>query len=392
MKEGVQLGVEVRQELMLSPSDGIPTKKLAHFLKPTIKSSKCVVFELPSDCLDHLPPTFEPKKVAFESGLSWMERNDIPKLKVSVFSWGEATITLEDLLIVEYSVLKFLHLRPEPNLIKTIELRFACWHEQFIVVENVRKAIDSAKGDFNWRPYAVTNWNSPKFYREKEMLISIDPNLSEELHSFAHCLRVSELVGFEYIEQYLPHHVAMQFEMDQDLPPRVARINKTPSIAWNYYSASECSFIGTKKTMEMAKGKREADASSRFKTKPKILGGTNAKSFIKRFKKTLRFDGMNKVDGVSTHSSSMLKSLREVNDSLVPPGFPPKSIVAETKDSAKECDMTIADFMKSIIKHDDGNKNMMQDEPKIVEVVPKALSELATDSKASDQDHDMVRM
>ncbi|KAJ0102078.1 hypothetical protein Patl1_04258 [Pistacia atlantica] len=34
---------------------------------------------------------------------------------------------------------RFLHLRPEPNLIKTDEPRFAHWHEQFIVVENVRK-------------------------------------------------------------------------------------------------------------------------------------------------------------------------------------------------------------------------------------------------------------
>ncbi|KAJ0100994.1 hypothetical protein Patl1_04240 [Pistacia atlantica] len=72
------------------------------------------------------------------------------------------------------------------------------------------------------------------------MLISVDPNLSEELQSFAHCLRVSELVGFECIEQYLPHRVAMQFGMDQDLPPPVARINKTPSIAWNYYSKPIC--------------------------------------------------------------------------------------------------------------------------------------------------------
>ncbi|KAJ0102851.1 hypothetical protein Patl1_04239 [Pistacia atlantica] len=70
---------------MLSPSDGIPTKKLAHFLKPTIRSSKGVVFELPSDCLDHLPPTFEPKKwplkVAYHGwrfpqtdGRKWVEK------------------------------------------------------------------------------------------------------------------------------------------------------------------------------------------------------------------------------------------------------------------------------------------------------------------------------
>jgi hypothetical protein len=31
-------------------------------------------------------------------------------------------------------------------------------------------------------------------------------------------LRVSELVGFDAIEQYLPHRVAMQFGMDHDVP------------------------------------------------------------------------------------------------------------------------------------------------------------------------------
>ncbi|KAJ0102852.1 hypothetical protein Patl1_04238 [Pistacia atlantica] len=246
-----------------------------------------------------------------------------PETKSVIFSWGESTITLEDLLIVGYSVLgspvfcpvetdelneleeklnqarselnkrtrialaptvlasiykdlsslkekivaltkfdnwgdednelavtvrspfqlvqtwaweRVLHLRPELNLIKMGGRRFAWWHEQFIVVENVR-VIDSAKDDFDWRPYVkpVTNWNSPKFYREKEMLISVDPNLSEKLLSFAHCLRVSKLVGFECIEQYPLHRVAMQFGMDQDLPPCVARINEIPSIAWNYY-------------------------------------------------------------------------------------------------------------------------------------------------------------
>ncbi|KAJ0100997.1 hypothetical protein Patl1_04247 [Pistacia atlantica] len=189
-----------------------------------------------------------------------LQRNGVLKLKVSFFSWGEATITLEDLLIVRYSVLgsfvfclvetdelneleeklnqarsklnkstskkalhsswikkfmdtgseieheaflalwfssiykdltsfkekivalikfdnwvdednelavtvrspfqlvqiwaweRFLHLRPEPNLIKTGEPRFARWHEQFIVAENVRKVINSAKDDFDWRP------------------------------------------------------------------------------------------------------------------------------------------------------------------------------------------------------------------------------------------------
>ncbi|KAJ0046038.1 hypothetical protein Pint_04181 [Pistacia integerrima] len=84
-----------------------------------------------------------------------------------------------------------------------------------------------------------------------------------------------------------------------------------------------------------------------------------------------RFDGMNKIDGTSTRSSSMLKSLKEGSDSLVPPG--------------DEAVNTIDPQTKLA-------ENMMQDELEVVEVLPEALTELATDSQASDQDHDTVRM
>ncbi|KAJ0100990.1 hypothetical protein Patl1_04248 [Pistacia atlantica] len=328
-------------------SDGIPTMKLAHFLKPTIKSSKGPVFELPSHCLHHLPSTFEPKKwplkVAYHgwrhpqtNWRRWVEKmaslhestwekvgireailnsvyqikkNDdlvlglaerwCPETKSFILSWGEVTITLEDMMIagtkgtpmskarkadhrpwmrkfmdsgseIEHEAFlalwlsrfvlslsnaivksvfpiairlargtrialapavlasiykdltslkekivaltkfdnwgnednklavtvrspfqlvqiwaweRFLHLRPEPNLIKTGEPRLALWHEKLTVVENVRKVIDSSKDDFDWRPYVkpVKNWNVPKFYGEKEMWVSVGPNLSEEL-------------------------------------------------------------------------------------------------------------------------------------------------------------------------------------------------------------------
>ncbi|KAK9268706.1 hypothetical protein L1049_000467 [Liquidambar formosana] len=47
--------------------------------------------------------------------------------------------------------------------------------------------------------------------------------------------RVCELVGIDCIEQYLPHRVAMQFGMDQDIPGHVARCNETPEVAWRSY-------------------------------------------------------------------------------------------------------------------------------------------------------------
>lgn len=49
------------------------------------------------------------------------------------------------------------------------------------------------------------------------------------------CLKVSELVGLGTVEQYLPHRVAMQFGLDQDLPCSVARPNQNSNRAWKHY-------------------------------------------------------------------------------------------------------------------------------------------------------------
>ena len=60
--------------------------------------------------------------------------------------------------------------------------------------------------------------------------------------SFARCLRVSELVGLDTIEQYLPHRVSMQFGMDQGIPCEVERFNETPNIAWTHYNMDISNF------------------------------------------------------------------------------------------------------------------------------------------------------
>ncbi|KAI9185749.1 hypothetical protein LWI28_010325 [Acer negundo] len=66
---------------------------------------------------------------------------------------------------------RFIELRPNPNLIKIGETRFARWHKMMMIVDNVRRVLDSAKENFDWRPYAkaLRNWNLPEFYAEKEM-------------------------------------------------------------------------------------------------------------------------------------------------------------------------------------------------------------------------------
>ncbi|XP_022735556.1 uncharacterized protein LOC111288863 [Durio zibethinus] len=133
---------------------------------------------------------------------------------------------------------RFPRLRPMANSISHGEPRLARWHRLKVNVDDMKLAIDSAGKSFQWRPYAiaVNGWSLPKFYGDKEQYILIDSRLNEEIQSFARCLRVSELVGVESIEQYLPHRVAMQFGMDQDIPGCVARCNGNPEIAWRNYS------------------------------------------------------------------------------------------------------------------------------------------------------------
>ncbi|XVF67843.1 hypothetical protein PTKIN_Ptkin10aG0154100 [Pterospermum kingtungense] len=135
---------------------------------------------------------------------------------------------------------RFVELRPKPNSIAKGQPRLVQWHDVSCKVENVMLALESAGGSFEWRPYAmqIENWKQPKFYRENEVCISITARLDKELESFARCLKASELVGLGCVEHYLPHRVAMQFGMDQDIPGCVHRSNETPEIAWLNYSES----------------------------------------------------------------------------------------------------------------------------------------------------------
>ncbi|CAK9180138.1 unnamed protein product [Ilex paraguariensis] len=130
-------------------------------------------------------------------------------------------------------------LQPKPNFLNFGDPRLARWHQmKKLNIGNVRLAIDSSADSFLWRPYAIAvdNWLMPKFYKEKEEWVSGNLVWDEEFESFARCLRVCELVGIDCIEQYLPHRVAMQFGMDQDLPGWVSQSDWTPEIAWQNYS------------------------------------------------------------------------------------------------------------------------------------------------------------
>ncbi|GJY50960.1 aminotransferase-like mobile domain-containing protein [Tanacetum coccineum] len=129
-----------------------------------------------------------------------------------------------------------------PNCVDSCNPRFARWENKKLRMENVGSFVDCGFDDFIWQPFGeVLNDKSGKW-------VVVAECLDEELESWVRCLRVSELVGMDgkYIEQYLPHRVAMQFGMNQDVPGDVARMNGNHGIAWRYLewwnkSTGECS-------------------------------------------------------------------------------------------------------------------------------------------------------
>ncbi|KAF9666974.1 hypothetical protein SADUNF_Sadunf16G0284300 [Salix dunnii] len=80
------------------------------------------------------------------------------------------------------------------------------------------------------RPYAdnLDNWHHSSYYREEDEQVVFDGSSSDgELHSFVICLHASEPVGLDCKDSYLPHRVAMQFGMAQDLPGEPYRSDTT---------------------------------------------------------------------------------------------------------------------------------------------------------------------
>ncbi|KAF7140591.1 hypothetical protein RHSIM_Rhsim06G0151600 [Rhododendron simsii] len=175
--------------------------------------------------------------------LSWLYR-DLRLLKNAIFSkkkrhaglnlWGPMQ------MVQIWAWERFPTLRPHPSPLELGEPRIAKWNKvkKKKTIENVGLALSSAKECFLWRPYAISEKNCvfPKFYNEGERWVSVCSGMDEDFESFARFLRPCELVGLDCLERYLPHRVAMQFGMDQDLPGLVAPFIGTPEIAWKNYS------------------------------------------------------------------------------------------------------------------------------------------------------------
>ncbi|KAJ7960736.1 Serine/threonine-protein phosphatase 7 long form-like protein [Quillaja saponaria] len=147
--------IEVREEVMVSPmGESLPCLRKAQFLKPTVTCNGGKTFEIPSSTLSSLPPTFEPTKWPLTTHFkgwrfppkkwrSWVDsmhfvhesvwkkagifeailnskyelwRSDdlifgiaerwSTETKTFIFPWAEATITLEDIMVLGgYSIL-----------------------------------------------------------------------------------------------------------------------------------------------------------------------------------------------------------------------------------------------------------------------------------------------
>ncbi|KAL9233197.1 hypothetical protein vseg_008224 [Gypsophila vaccaria] len=133
---------------------------------------------------------------------------------------------------------RFPRLSPKARCLSFGEPRIARWHDLYKVkIDGVGSCLESCAGGFLWRPYArdVENWEFPKFYSEEGMFVVLNNEGDEELLSLARCLGVSELVGMDCVEQYLPHRVGMQFGFDQDVVDFVPRLNGDLKLAWSSY-------------------------------------------------------------------------------------------------------------------------------------------------------------
>ncbi|XP_058763845.1 uncharacterized protein LOC131637280 [Vicia villosa] len=117
-----------------------------------------------------------------------------------------------------------------PNELKKGEPRAARWHKlnnsetDNAGFEFIMSALES-KENFRWRPYVydLKNWCFVSHYKENEQFIVVDDGsncgLADELRCFGVCLCADEIFDLDCVEKYMPYRVAMQFGMDQDVPP-----------------------------------------------------------------------------------------------------------------------------------------------------------------------------
>ncbi|PWA66828.1 Aminotransferase-like mobile domain-containing protein [Artemisia annua] len=86
--------------------------------------------------------------------------------------------------------------------------KFARWEKKEVCVEDGGSFADCGFDDFTWQPYGE--------------------DIDDKSRKWV-------VVDGKSIQQYLPHRVAMQFGMNQDVRGDVARMNGSREIAWRFY-------------------------------------------------------------------------------------------------------------------------------------------------------------
>jgi hypothetical protein len=127
---------------------------------------------------------------------------------------------------------RFPKLRPgRENLLGDGEPMAARWHDLSRKANpTLIREVLSSRDNFLWRLPCVT-----ALKKYSGWVCSSDITGNDELRLLAHCLRPCELVGMDCIEQYLPHRVARQFGLDQDVPMDVRRANQDWVVSWQTY-------------------------------------------------------------------------------------------------------------------------------------------------------------
>ncbi|KAL1805433.1 hypothetical protein ACET3Z_028501 [Daucus carota] len=169
--------VEVKQELIVTPSNGNPLYRKAHFLKPIFTQDH-----------PHLPPS-----------------------PTALFASKPTYKNLENCTLQSYK--GFSH----PMDLEKWKL----WVQKL-----------KPKYEDIWKKAGSNNNMLSSLYKDTEQWVMVE---SDAVESYARCLRASELVGSSSKEYYLPHRVAMQFGFDQDIPSHVFGSTKSAPVAWNSY-------------------------------------------------------------------------------------------------------------------------------------------------------------
>ncbi|OWM62540.1 hypothetical protein CDL15_Pgr000078 [Punica granatum] len=134
---------------------------------------------------------------------------------------------------------RFPTVRLNPNVFRDGEPRITRWiTRKLLKLPDLGKLLGSATEVFRWRPYARLSENPKlhKFYPENERWVLVGSDSDDELLSFARFLMPCELLGLDgCVVQYLPHRVAMQFGMDQDLPCYITQSHLDSKIAWTTF-------------------------------------------------------------------------------------------------------------------------------------------------------------